>query len=171
MEKFVFMAGVKESVEIAKIDNKDFFNKKSQIVEELPIYMDGKSLTWRYRLNYPDSREEGSYLEGITVDFKNMGETTLKKEEFTNTLNIMVCEPWFQGRLQEIRADAVWLEMDKEHEPSKLRNRVTDRFNEDLHDISGRLVILRREFANERKPVADLSLDSIVKVKDNSIKI
>ena len=158
-----FYAGEKGKVEILEPEKRTFLKNHDDMVEPLSIYFDGKNMSWRYRLNY-ESTEKLQYQDGLVIDFKNMPDDTKNKDTFTKELEGVVEEPWFQGRLGNIRADIAWLEMNsfykKEKGMDKLEEHVKGRLEENLRDISSRLSMVHEMFAKEIKKENEVSLES-----------
>ena len=163
-----FYAGLKGKVEILEPEKRTFSKNHEDMVEPLSIYFDGKHMAWRYRLNYM-STEENKYRDGLVIDFKNMPDDTRSKDAFTKEVESVVEEPWFQGRLGNIRADIAWMEMNssykKEKGTDKLEKYVAERLEENLEDITSRLCMLHRAFLKEARKENEESFESF-KFKD-----
>ena len=170
-----FYAGIKGSVEILKPEKGTFLSNHSDMVEPLSIYVYQKSMSWRYRLNYKGSNEK-ECQDGLVIDFKNMPDDTKNKDAFTEKLDKITREPWFQGRLGNIRADIAWIEMNSLYKndksgPDKLEERVVERLKDNLHDITTRLVGLQRAFSKDALKVHDLSVSNTVSVAKSKNRV
>ena len=173
MEKF--FAGVKGSIEILKPENGSFLKKHDDMVEPLSIYVDGGNMSWRYRLNYASEDKYFNFQDGLVVDFKNMPDDTRNKYLFTEKLDKIVREPWFQGRLGNIRADIAWIDMNRSvrkdsDKTDKLEQYVLERLENNLHDITTRLSGVHRAFSKDAVKINDLSSSDVKSVTKSKIR-